>query len=134
MIYKCKYFDLSELMPDEMIEKYGEQCWQFLDYRLLVTLDFIREKLNRPIYVNGNGFNYRGYRPNTYKDSLYASQHLHGRAADFDVEGMLANEVRNWLKNNANQLPFPIWVEDGVNWVHIDVRQSDKGQIYFFNP
>lgn len=135
-MYKPKHFSANELFPNAVITKYGEQCWQFMDDRLLETIDFIREKIGKRIFVNvrygDKKFQNRGYRANTYKTKLYCSQHLHGRAVDFDVEGMPAKDVRDWLKENADILPHPIWVEDAVTWVHIDVRQSDKGKIYFF--
>ncbi len=135
-MYIPKHFESTELFPIEVVHKYGESVWQFMDNRLLETIDYIREQLGRPVFVNTrNGvmkFQYRGYRPNTYKSTLYCSQHLHGRAVDFDVEGMSAAEVRVWLKANAESLPYPIWVEDGVDWVHIDVRQSKKGKVYLF--
>lgn len=135
-MYKPTHFTATELFPDAVINKYGEQCWQFMDDRLLETLDFIRESIDKSIFINIRGgvkqFQNRGYRPNTYKKTLYCSPHLHGRAVDFDVDGMTAQEVRNWLKENADKLPYPLWVEDDVTWIHIDVRQSDKDKLYFF--
>jgi len=140
-MYKTKYFSIEELVPKAILSKYGDSSWQFLDNRVLETIDFIREHLNRSITINnykwGGRFQNRGYRSNLYKNnSLYASQHLHGRAIDFVVEDMSVVEVHKWLRMNQNKLPYPLWVEDidGMNWVHIDIRQSDKGKLYFFKP
>lgn len=139
MQYIPKHFIVEEFFPYQVIAKYGEdKCWEFMDERVLKFMDWIREELDRPIIINnykwGGKFSYRGFRPNTYKKSrLYCSQHCFGRAIDFDVEGMTSDEVRKWLKTHINDLPFNIWVEDKVNWVHIDVRYSNKGKLYFFN-
>lgn len=118
---------------------YGEDfVWGFMDARILQVLDWMRERLSRRITINdykwGGRFQNRGYRSNLYAKALYASQHLHGRAVDFVVEGMSVEEVHSWLEANKDHIPFPIWVEkkDGMTWVHIDVRQSNKKKIYWF--
>lgn len=143
--YKPEYFRLEEIFPAEVIEAYGEDCWQFMDHRILQTIDVIRKRLNRKTYINGYNpirkrvYQYRGFRPNTYiADYLNCSQHRFGRALDFDVEGMTAAEVRAWLLENQDLLPHPIWVEETnkgepIDWNHIDVRYSDKVEkVYFF--
>lgn len=137
-MYKPDHFTASELFPDAVIKKYPPRLyWGFYDQRLLEFIDWLRKELDRPIRVNINAagvknFQNRGFRPNTYTSKLYCSQHCFGRAIDFDVDGMSAEDVRQWLRDNKDRLPLPIWVEDGVNWVHIDIRQSDEGMLYFF--
>jgi hypothetical protein len=56
-----------------------------------------------------------------------------GQAVDFDIEGMVAEEVRQWLIARKSFLPYPIRLEEGVSWVHLDIQ--DTGQkIYLFKP
>ena len=63
------------------------------------------------------------------------SAHTMGKAVDFDVEGMTADEVRGWLAEHGAYLPYPIRVENDVNWLHMDVFQNkDNVKVYFFNP
>ena len=59
------------------------------------------------------------------------SAHCTANAADFSVEGMTAEEVRNWLV--SQKLPYPIRLEAGVDWVHLDCNNAGQ-KIYFFNP
>lgn len=137
-MYKPKHFTANELFPDVVLRKYPPRLyWGFFDDRALRFMDWLRDELGRPIRVNINAqgiknFQNRGFRPNTYKTSLYCSQHCFGRAFDFDVDGMTVEDVRVWLIENRDRLPYPIWVEDGVSWSHIDLRQSDENKLYFF--
>jgi len=143
MIYKPKHFDLQELACPHIYDKYGDAAWQFFSPYLLVTLDLIREKLNKPIYVNNwqihGSFDERGFRciqcdlvkKAIAEGRLYVSPHMLGQGADFDVKGLTAEEVRQWIIKNQDLLPYPIRLEDGVNWVHLDVRNAGV-KVYLF--
>jgi hypothetical protein len=64
---------------------------------------------------------------------MYESAHLLGMGVDFDVEGLLAEEVRLWIVTNKNTWPYPIRLERDVNWVHLDLFDMDNGQkVYLF--
>jgi hypothetical protein len=55
------------------------------------------------------------------KDAVYLSSHVLGKAGDFTVQGMTAQEARSRIRNSANLLPYPLRMEGGVTWLHIDV-------------
>ena len=58
---------------------------------------------------------------------------MQGTAVDFDVQGMSAEEVRKWIERNKVLLPYPIRLEEGVNWVHLDMRNDgSKGRVTCF--
>lgn len=65
---------------------------------------------------------------------MYVSPHMTGQSVDFDVQGLIAEEVRQWIIKNQNLLPYPIRLEDDDNWVHLDTRDADNGKVYLFNP
>lgn len=142
---KCKHFEIYELVSKQVYLKYGETAWQFFDPRLLEMLDWLREKLDRSITVNdwywGGKFQQRGLRCNldpmmvakTQAGKIYCSPHPLGQGVDFDVKGMTAQEVRTWLIKHQEELPFAIRLEDGVNWVHLDVRNVGV-KLYLFKP
>lgn len=143
MLYKPRNFKLGEIFPENVLDKYVPMygvdfVWGFMDQRILTVMDWIREGIGRSITINdwlwGGKYHNRGYRSNLYTSALYASQHLHGRAIDFIVEGMTVKEVHAWLDAHEDELPCAIWVENkaGMTWVHIDVRYSDKPKIYYF--
>lgn len=142
MPIKPQYFELHELVCDHIYKKYGEQAWQFLDPRLIITIDWIRKQLDKPITIND--YHWKGtdtqsgvrcnicnlVKKKTDKGIVYMSGHQEGQAVDFSVKGMTAEAVRNWLA--IQDLPYSIRLEADVNWIHLDVR--DAGQkIFTFN-
>jgi hypothetical protein len=54
------------------------------------------------------------------KANVYVSSHILGKAGDFSVKGMTAEEARQKIKANAHLLPCNIRIEGGVSWLHID--------------
>ena len=142
-----KYFKTEEFVSRVVYGKFGNSAIKFIDVDIIIVLTIIRETLDKPITINDwlwNGkFQQRGLRSNidgipsrmTKQGKLYLSAHVLGKAVDFDVEGMTALEVRNWIVNNADLFPCKIRLEKGVNWVHLDIIDEDKNpKIYKFNP
>ena len=144
------YFDIRELVGKSTYKKYGERAWIFLDYRLLWFLLIIRVELNSSITVNnwhiGGKFSQRGLRTNVQQifkyffkiRRLYLSGHVMGKAVDFDVKGLEADEVRMWMAQNKDLFPFKIRVEESkdgepITWNHVDVfTDPELPNIYFF--
>lgn len=140
-IYLPQYFDLREFVPPEVYQALGVKAWAVLDPRIVWTMDQIRMWTRKPITINnwhiGGAFKYRGFRPRDYTETAAKySQHFMGRAADFDVSGMTADEFRKTMKMSQGIPAFKYVTacEEGVNWVHIDIRPVPKGTnsiIYF---
>ncbi len=141
-----RYFKIYELVGKETYEVHGERAWRFLDTRLLRALLIVREGLGKGIIANnwhgGGRFDERGLRTNVQgifkgyfkKKKLYLSAHVMGKAVDFDVIGMKAEAVREWIVMNQGRFPFKIRLENNVNWVHIDVIHEDKNpKVYLFD-
>jgi len=132
-------FQLEELVCDHVFKKYGKTAWQFLDPRLLITLNWIRREIDKPIEINtyhwGGTDTQSGLRCNlcrlvnarTKKHMVYMSAHCEGQAIDFSVKGLTADYVRDWLVDWKSFLPYPIRLEHGDyadDWVHLDVRDA----------
>lgn len=122
-----KYFQIRELVCAHTHSKWGERAWQFLDtYYLACLLVIRRDILQLPMTCNHSGASQRGLRCNLCqivkdKDKLYLSSHLFGKAGDFTVNGITAQEARSRIRNMAYLLPCPIRMEGRVNWLHFDV-------------
>lgn len=122
-----RYFQVSELVCNHTHSKWGERSWQFLDTDWLHCLLVIRRDiLQAPMVCNTDEAKQRGLRCNLCqivkdKDKLYLSSHVLGKAGDFTVKGMTAQEARSRIRNNAHLLPCPIRMEGGVSWLHFDV-------------
>lgn len=125
------YFDIQELVCDHTYAKWGENAWQFLDTDYLHALLIIRRDIIKmPMWCNGSQKKQRGLRCNRCqmvreKTSVYLSAHILGKAGDFTISGMTAEQARQKIKANANLLPCQIRIEKGVSWLHFDVRPDD---------
>jgi len=151
-IYKeiKEYFTIEEFVSKKVFVKYGERAWMFICPRLLHTLLIIRKELGRPMTINnwafGGKFSQRGLRSNLSsifmskfaKGRMYLSAHVMGRAVDFDVKGMSAEDVRNWLVDNAELFPYKIRLEwhmnrSKISWMHLDMFHTKNEKVYKFN-
>ncbi len=92
MSYRCKYFDIRELVSPKVFADRGELAWQLLDPRLCVMLDKIHDKFGTT-YCNtwhwGGRFDQRVLRnpvdiEQLKKEKIWLDygQHESGRAAD----------------------------------------------------
>lgn len=134
------YFDIDELVCNHTFAKWGEKSWQFLDTDFLHCLLVIRRDiLKRPMWCNGTKKKQRGLRCNRCelvksKSSVYLSAHCLGKAGDFDVTGMTAEQARMLIKQSSSLLPCNIRVEEGVSWLHFDVlpQYGIKQKVYGF--
>ena len=121
-----QYFNVKELVCPHTYQMYGENAWQFLSTCYLETLLVIREQiLAAPMYCNTSNLTQRGLRCNlcpivAKKHSLYLSAHILGKAGDFTVHGLTAEEARTKIIQNSHLLPYPIRMEKNVTWLHID--------------
>lgn len=140
------YFDLQEIVCPEVYKKYGQLAWLFFDPRLLATMLALRQRLNKAIYVNnwkeGGSDTQKGLRcilcalvQKVIIDKiLYMSEHMEGQAWDFQVEGLHAEEVRQYIITNKNLWPYPIRLEADVSWVHMGTRNDGSvSKVILFN-
>lgn len=137
-----KYFRITELVCPDVYKKWSERSWQFLDTDALYVLLILRESiLCRPMYLNNysRGITQRGLRCNKCqlvkeKATVYLTQHSFGKAWDFTVQGMTAEQARQKIKANADKLPCPVRLEKDKTWVHIDtmIQYGVKDKVYEF--
>ena len=123
-----KFFDVKELVCPHTYKKHKENSWQFLDTMWLWCLLVIRRDILKAPMTCNNGTTYtqRGLRCNLCdivksKIANYLSSHLFGKAGDFTVKGMTAEQARKMIKEKADLLPCPIRLEAGVSWLHFDI-------------
>ncbi|MCK5788153.1 MAG: hypothetical protein KAH32_04115 [Chlamydiia bacterium] len=139
-----EYFDVREFVSPDVWDKYGERSWKFIDSRLLDILLIIREEVGEAITINnwlyGGRFTQRGLRENTCdivknKTKIYLSAHVLGKAIDFDINGVTAEEGRTIITGLSHLLPYKIRLEDGVSWIHLDViDEPQNNKVYSFKP
>ena len=130
-MYKPSFFAAHEVLPPSIYNKWGDKGLMFMDERILMQADILRENYG-PMTINNYGFGgereWSGLRT---PDSPYyspTSQHSFGRAIDCLFRDIPAVEVREHLMANpANPIfKFITCVEDDVSWLHIDCRNTQK--------
>lgn len=134
-------FYLDEVMHPDVYKKFGKKSRWFIDQRLIDIVQYIRTATAEPITINtwfdGGRFKERGLRnPATTTGAKY-SQHKFGKALDFTVSGMTADEVREKILGEWKQDLMNLGltaIEAGVSWVHIDVRNTGVDDIMIFYP
>lgn len=90
---------------------------EWIDERLVILLETLRQRLQRPIYVTS------GCRCPSYNASVGGapkSQHMRGKASDIQVAGMTPYE----LAQEAIKVGFPS-VATYETFVHVDRRESN---------
>lgn len=138
-----RYFTIDELVCTHILTRWAGRSWQFLDTDYLHTLLVIRRDiLQRPMYCNdhNNGAHQHGMRCNMCdlvrsKAAAYLSSHVLGKAGDFTVSGMTAEEARRKIKAFGHRLPCNVRLEKGVSWLHIDVlpQHGVTDKVYEFS-
>lgn len=137
---KSEYFKLYELLPKELY--YDEESgWDWIDSRLIATLDWLRKETGVPLIVNnwkwGGKRNFCGARIPASADFSYGSRHTlrtdrKVMAADIISTKMSAAQMRNLIRRKKNELPYPVRIERYVSWLHIDVDNPGLVQVYEF--
>jgi len=137
-----KYFNVKELVCNHVYSRFNEGAWFLIPTFWLHTLLILRRDiLQLPLICNNyqstnDNYTQRGCRCNicqivkdeTAKNNSYNSAHLKNVANDFTVIGMTAEQARQRIAARQNLLPYPIRLERGVSWLHIDGYDNDNGQ------
>lgn len=139
--FKCVNFALYELLPKELYVD-EETGWDMFDEKLLRTIDVVRDILGIGLICNnwkhGGKRNYCGARTKDSDVYMYGSYHSvrpdrKVMATDLISPKMTAAKMRQILIENASKLPYPVRIESGVKWLHIDTASVVGYKIYFFN-
>lgn len=139
-----KYFTLEEIVPRDIYVQYGgkeDKLWLLFDNRILRIADAVRKRYGRVLcntWKYGGSTQHRGFRPFGLAFGAELSQHKFGRALDLfpldnPVEGVREDIIA--LQNHRDFKEL-MAIELKVSWLHLDVRNWDKGNngLLQFNP
>lgn len=140
MIYTCQFFSLKELVHPDIYNKWGDRAWEFLDPRLLQTLDAIRQEFG-PVVINdwhvGGNHVDSGLRPFDSATGAAMSQHKFGRAGDCKFKNTTPLGAASVITARPAQFPFLTTLEDvnkTITWLHVDVRNNPTPGIRVVQP
>ncbi len=136
-----KYFEIHELVPPAIFNRFGEASRWFLDPRSGPLLDRIRELVNRPITINdwkeGGVFDERGFRMPNSRTGGELSQHKRGAGYDLEIE--LDEKIpsyesfRDLIRENFEELSklgLSTIEKDTPTWLHVDMRDTGTETLY----
>lgn len=152
-----KYFDLEELLSENIIKHYGILGLNFIHDNILTTLVGLREYYKCSANVNNWKFikdknmkvdssqifderivrfpDSEVYRPGSRHSVIIENNKLKkpSDACDVVFSGITSEMVRNDIRKNKNQEPFKLInaIEKNVSWLHYDNRPV-KNRIFEF--
>lgn len=146
-MFRSPHFVTKELVPPEEYKRWGDGALMLMSPLLVLTVHTLRKRHGRFI-INSTGRDreqsglrtveyYRREYPNwTEEQCLKAlaesrSAHLRGDAADLIPLDTTLEAIHQDIKDNPDVYPFLHFVETGVTWLHVDVR--NQPHITFWN-
>lgn len=100
-------------MPENVLENVKE---------LALSLQTLRDKIKKPIKVNSS---YRCQEHNTKVGGVKTSQHIKGKAADLQVDGVDPSEVADYVEDLMKTEKFKLGGIGIYNtFTHVDIRGS----------
>ena len=125
--YTPKYFKSYEVVPKEIYDKFGDLSFQFLDPRVLLMADNLRDIFG-PVIINnwkeGGTLNSCGLRLADDDVGAKYSPHKYGKALDLHFGKITAEEVRDWISKNQDdeRIKYISRIEkDTLSWFHFDI-------------
>ena len=137
------FFVLQEFIPPVIYNKWGDRSIWFIDKRIFLLADFIRNRLGKSMTINnwhtGGAFSLRGFRPPETTTGGALSQHRFGRAIDFNIAGMTPQEIYKDITDHFDMYSKAglTTVEDiafTTGWNHVDIRQIDSDKLLIVKP
>ncbi|HAQ19615.1 MAG TPA: hypothetical protein DCR40_10350 [Prolixibacteraceae bacterium] len=129
---------LDEYIPKDLYLKYQDKphiLIGLLDNRLIEADQKLREVFGSVTinnWWNGGQRNWSGLRTPESPDYSPTSQHSFGRASD-KLFSVPAEEVRKYIQEHWHELGITC-IEDGVSWVHSDVRFCTGNELLIVRP
>jgi len=132
--YKPDNFKLYELIPQEYFERWKDfqhKVWQAWDYRVLYTLQKLRDRYGKMRMNNwywGGPNQFKGWRPLDYEGLDNLSMHKWFKAADPTPTEENSEKVRQDVLADpfCEDFKYITCIEMNITWVHFDVRNWDK--------
>jgi hypothetical protein len=137
-------FFLDEFIDPVIYGQWGERSIQFIDHRIILAAQFVREKTGRSVTINNwatkGRFKESGLRRFDTRTGASMSQHKFGRAIDIKVSGMTPREVFAIVKAHEDYL-----IENQIittieslsmtpTWLHLDCRFTGLDRFLIVEP
>lgn len=120
-----------------MFQRYGDKSIRYFDPRLLAVLEVIREGVDSPMTINnwhlGGARQWSGLR--TPESKYWSSGSAHSWGMAFDAVGDFdPDDARAAIVSGQLILPYPVRLEMGISWLHVDVMNVSQNPVEIFYP
>lgn len=111
---------------------------QLIDIRIFKACQLLRDNLKVPLLINtwlyGGARNWSGYRTTKSPQYKKGSMHSVGKAVDIVSPHMTAEQMRKHIRENYHIYKDYIKrIEKGVNWLHIDCKDTNSETLIEFS-
>lgn len=139
---KSKRFAIHELVDKDTFALLGDGAWGLVSWKIIETIDKLKEvfplgSMTINNYFWGGSREWSGLR--TPDSPYYSAKSMHSmqedgvfKAVDIVFSKYTAQNVREFILSNQDMFPLIRRMEDGVSWVHIDVKTTNKTEIVMF--
>jgi len=134
---KSEYFEIHEIVPKKMYEKYGESAWRYVDRGMIHDMDHLKEVFSKgTMTINNYHWNgdreWSGIRTPESQWYSYGSQHSYANALDAVFSHYTAREVREYILDHQDEFVWITRLEEGVHWLHADGANTEYSYITTF--
>jgi hypothetical protein len=120
-----------------MYARFGDKAIRYIDPRLIAVLNVIRDYVGKPMTINnykfGGNRTESGIRLGGGSHYRQFSAHSFGMAfdavGDFDPDQLRLDIIEGRLV-----LPYPVRLEMGIGWLHVDVMNETEEPVIKFWP
>ena len=125
--YSLRRDSTRQLSPSFRVREFGCKGSDvvLLDEELVVLLQCIREHFGKPVHITSG---YRTAAHNAAVGGSKSSQHLLGRAADIQVQGVSVEDVAAYAESLMPAWGgvgrYPVKAGRAKGWVHVDTRPN----------
>lgn len=145
-LYKAKNFSVWEFVPKSVYDKFGEQSRHFINDKLIIVAQELRNDLGKPLYINtwgsGGDLHYRGYRPPFSRIGALLSQHKFGQAMDvssnvphYNIYDCIMDRQKKYYELGVRRIENPEATRGNhLGWIHLDTLNVGAEKIHTFNP
>ena len=135
-MYEPKHLIMQEIVPRDLYDMFKEpaQLFAVFDEQVLMGADWLRNRYGTMTCNNwhiGGDFNWSGFRTVGSPHYSAGSMHSVGKALDLKFSKSSAEEIRADLRT-LEYVPHITRIEDGVTWLHIDTKTTNKNKLHFF--
>lgn len=129
-----EHFILQEFVPKFIFDKWGEKSIQFIDFRIVLFAELLRQNMEQPIIINNwhkvGTYQESGLRAFTSKTGASMSQHKFGRAIDVK----LLNNSGNIIDKHSGAILRTHVFENYALYKHlITTTEADTGSWAHFD-